>query len=74
MLTNSNDFPVSDELERRLVRQIPRNRQIPHQRNCGPTIAKRLALALLGLVQTLLKTVFQTKSGTDSSASRNPLN
>ncbi len=69
MLTDSKDYPFSDALERKLVQQAPRNRQIPHQRNCGHSNTKRSRVGLLGFIQKLLKNVFQIKPAGNSRAS-----
>ena len=68
MRTDSKDYSVSDELERRLVQQTPRNRQIPQQRNCGPSNARKRLLESFELIHGLLKDVLHPKSGIDSGA------
>ena len=55
------DFPFSDGLERRLVAQQQRNRQIPYRRPAaGPDVAATM-LALLAQAQSLLVKLFKNK-------------
>lgn len=58
MHNDLNGNSVSDQLERELLRQTPRNRQIPYRQNCGLQSAKTVALAKLELVQLHLRNIF----------------
>lgn len=69
MPIDSRDYPMSDELERRLISRATRNRQIPQRRNGGPSSVQRFAAESRSFVQTLLKNMFLTKPDAGSRAS-----
>jgi phosphopantothenoylcysteine synthetase/decarboxylase len=63
MKTDLN-IPVSDGLERRLVRHASRNRQIIHRR--GPSVVTKLTLKALGSLQKLSTRIFHFETNVNS--------
>ncbi len=58
MHADLNDNFVSDQIERELIRQTSRNRQIPHRHNGGLLFTRTIALATFELVQSHLRNIF----------------
>ena len=56
MAINSRDYPLSDGLERRLIEQAPRNRQLVRRRECAPARAGVTAPKFLAQLQALVHT------------------
>ena len=72
MPTNSRDsqYPFSDGFERRLIQQLPRNRQRLNPRNCALPRAKMLTMKSFAQNLLMLMNLLKSKLPVSGSAGR----